>query len=371
MKIGFLSRARATLLGSSLALLAAAAPACSSDSDPTPAAEEPELRDWPCEIAAGGNAEFLVKVGCQADFEGLASRPLDASIPGARSGKVILDLLDGNKLYFQNSVEYEIHYEFAHAHLNREGALAIGDISSFNIQYTAPLGDRRFLLGTVTYYETPDVWALEIAPYDKSSAEMIALLYQAVADNSFYGPRLKFHPTSDDVHARANELGKNVPVVTTDELYASIQYQPLNLGETIGTLKILSTQDLDSVYVSPRDIVVLDAVPNDISPVAAIVTDEFQTPLSHINVLARNRGTPNMGLRSATTLPAFTSKNGKLVRLKSRRSNTRSRKSTRPRPTRGRPRIRYRPWSCPSRISRSPSCATSRRSPITPMLRPT
>jgi hypothetical protein len=313
MKIGFLSRARATLFAS-FALLAAA-PACSSDSDPTPGTEEPKLRDWPCEIAAGGSAEYLIKVGCQADFEGLASRPLDASIPGARSGKVILDLLDGNKLYFQNSVEYEIHYEFAHSHLNREGALAVGDISSFNVQYTAPLGDRRFLLGAVTYYEAPDVWALEIAPYDKSSAEMISLLYHAVADNSFYGPRLKFHPTSDDVHARANELGKDVPVVTTDELYASIQYQPLNLGETIGTLKILSTQELDSVYVSPRDIVVLDAVPNDISPVAAIVTDEFQTPLSHINVLARNRGTPNMGLRAATTLPEFTSKNGKLVRL--------------------------------------------------------
>jgi hypothetical protein len=37
---------------------------------------------------------------------------------------------------------------------------------------------------------------------------MITQLYDAVADNSFYGPRLKFHPTSDDVHARALELGK-------------------------------------------------------------------------------------------------------------------------------------------------------------------
>jgi len=311
----FGSRARAlTLVGSAL-LLFSAAPACSSDSDPTPPAAEPALRDWPCEIAAGGTAEFLSTTGCKADFEALASRPLDASIPGARSGKVILDLLDGNKLYFQNSVEYEIHYEFARSHLNGDGVLAVGDISSFNVQYTAPLADRRFLLGAVTYYEGPDVWALEIAPYDKSSAEMIAQLYKAVAEHSFYGPRLKFHPTSDDVAARAAELGKDVPVVTTDDLYQSIAYQPLNLGETIGTLKILHTQELDDVYVSPRDIVVLDAVPNDISPVGAIVTEEFQTPLSHINVLARNRGTPNMGLRGATTLPEFAEKNGKLVRL--------------------------------------------------------
>ena len=28
-----------------------------------------------------------------------------------------------------------------------------------------------------------------------------------------------------------------------------------------------------------------------------MITEEFQTPLSHVNVLAQNRGTPNMGLR--------------------------------------------------------------------------
>lgn len=295
--------------------------ACSSTNDNnnggggTPSG--PQAHDWPCEIAAGQAApDSLSKLGCATDFDAMASQPLDASIPGARSGKVILDLLDdGQPLYFQNSQKFQIHYEFAHSHLNGMNALAIGDISSFNPQYTAPLVQRRFLLGAVTYYEGPQVWALEIAPYDTSTPEMIGQLYHAVADHAFFGPLLKFHPTSDDVQSRANGLGPDVPTITTDELYAKIDYQPLNLGEAVGTVKILRADQLDSEYVSAHDIVVLDSVPNDIAPTAGIVTEMFQTPLSHINVLARNRKTPNMGLRNATTLAAFTENNGKYVRL--------------------------------------------------------
>ena len=59
----------------------------------------------------------------------------------------------------------------------------------------------------------------------------------------------------------------------------------------------------------------LDATPNDISVVAGIITQDFQTPLSHINVLARNRGTPNMGLRNAFNDPALRALDGKWVRL--------------------------------------------------------
>lgn len=246
----------------------------------------------------------------------MASEPLDASIPGARSGKVVLDLLNGNTLYYQNSNKYPIHYQFAKAHLNgTSGSLAVGTLADFNPQYTAPLSERRFLLGAVTYYEQPKIWALEIAPYDTSTPEMIFQLYQAVAAQAYYGPALRFHPTSESVESQAKKLGSKLPIVTTDQLFAAIDYQPLNIGETVGQLKIVKSTELDDVYLSARDIVVLDAVPNDIAPVAGIITEQFQTPLSHINVLARNRGTPNMGLRKATTDARITKLKGKSVRL--------------------------------------------------------
>ena len=59
----------------------------------------------------------------------------------------------------------------------------------------------------------------------------------------------------------------------------------------------------------------LDSVPNDISVVSGIITAEFQTPLSHINVLSQNRGTPNMGLRRALQHADLVALEGRWVRL--------------------------------------------------------
>ncbi len=60
---------------------------------------------------------------------------------------------------------------------------------------------------------------------------------------------------------------------------------------------------------------VLDEVPNDISVVSGVITQEFQTPLSHLNVLSRNRKTPNMGLRNALTHPTLLAYRDQLVEL--------------------------------------------------------
>lgn len=278
-----------------------------------------QSRDWACEISDAASDEdapdYLLKTGCRTDFLALASRPLDASIPGARSGKVVYDLRT-QTLYFQNSNRYPIHYEFAKATQGANGEpLFTGDLNAFNPQYTLPESDRVFLLAAVTYYEQPDIWALEIAPYDTSTPTMIEKLYRVVSEQAFYGPDLVFHPTSESIERTTRELPKDIPVVTNKELFASISYQPLNVGEAVGTVKLLSAEQLATEYVSIKDIVVLDAVPNDISATAAIITGEFQTPLSHINVLARNRGTPNMGLRDAHTNADILALAGKPARL--------------------------------------------------------
>jgi pyruvate, water dikinase len=277
---------------------------------------DPVLVEWPCEVAAdAGPPEFLLKTGCMKDFQQVASEPIDSSIPGARSGKILIDLLDKDTLYFQNSNAYPIHYNFAKAHLNGTGDRAITTIQDFNPQYYLPEAQRRFLLGAVTYYEGPKVWALEIAPYDTSTPAMITKLYNAVKKAAFYGPALAFHPTSEAVEAQAKKLSPDIKIKTTDDLFAAIDYQPLNVGEAVGTLKFVKAVDLRNIYVNVRDVVLLDEVPNDISPTAALITQQFQTPLSHINVLSRNRKTPNMGLRNAVMHPRLVPLKDKQVRI--------------------------------------------------------
>ena len=259
---------------------------------------DPLPMDWACYFAEGDDPDYAAALGCLDDFYAVASRPLDASIPGARSAKTVIDQADGNALYFQNSERYAIHYEFCFEHLNGNGLPPVGDISLFNqIEYYSP--SRRFLLGAVTYYEEPGVWAYEIAPYDTASPEMVTTAYEKLSKYAYFGQELYFHPTSSNVESMAEGLPDWVKVITTDELFADITYQPLNLGESYGQLRFVEAEELGDVYVSPRDVVVLDGVPNDISVVAGLITAELQTPLSHINVLSQNRGTPNMALRGA------------------------------------------------------------------------
>ena len=269
--------------------------------------------EWEC-TATSAEPDYLVQIGCTTDYDALASEPINASIPGARSVKTVIDRLDDNSLYFQNSRKYPIHFDFASAHLSGDGKPIVPLLSQFNqTEYYSP--DRRFLLGALTYYEGPTVWTYEISPYDSATAEMITTAYELLVDNTFIGAELYFHPTSDAVSAEAENLPASVKIITTDELFADIDYQPLNLGTSMGQLRFVSAAELDTAYVGFRDIVVLDAVPNDISVVMGIITATFQTPLSHINVLSQNRGTPNMGLREAFTNPDLLALDGKWVAL--------------------------------------------------------
>jgi len=258
--------------------------------------------DGECKLPDGDAPDFAKELGCIADFQKMAQRPPTAAVPGALSLKTVVDTADNDALYFLNATKYPWHYEFCFEHLNGNGLppvqLTAGEFSV--VEYFSPY--RRFYLGAVTWYENPGVWTYEIAPYDTSSAEMVTAAYDYIREASFLGDALYFHPTSDNIEEYVvGKLPEHVKVITNAELFAGIDYLPLNLGVGVGQLRFLHVADLESgeEFVTPRDIVVLDRVPNDISVVAGIITAEPQTPLSHVNVLSQNRGTPNMSLKGA------------------------------------------------------------------------
>jgi hypothetical protein len=293
--------------------------ACSdSGDDPAPETPPPSppttIVEGACEVEAGEETLFLTHIGCRADFDALSSQPLDQSIPGARSTKVVLDQHDGDKLYFQNSEKYPIHHEFVSKHLSGNGLPFVDTLPVFNdTQYSHP--ERRFVLGAVTYYEGPRAWTLELSPYDTASADMISRLYQAVKSNAYFGPGLRFHPTSEPISVEIAKAPSPIAQISTDEIYLGTDYQPLNLGSVVGRLKFVTSLQLQTEYVDFQDIVVLDEIPNDITVVSGMITEDFQTPLSHVNVLAHNRKTPNMGLRGATTNPDLRRYEGQWVRF--------------------------------------------------------
>jgi len=255
---------------------------------------------------------FLGELGCSGDFNALASVPMDTSLSGARSAKVVLDTENDNTLYFQNSQRYQLHWDFVSANLPNPG----GQSTFEQTQYYAPESERRFMLGAVTHYEGPDIWALELAAYDTATPSMIKKLFDVIKDRAFFGPALRFHPTSQTLEKVAKNLDSGVPVITTSELYGSISYQPLVLASAMGQLLFFTSDQIQSgTFVPYNSIVVLDQTPNDISVVAGIISQEFQSPLSHINVLSSNRHTPNMGLRGAWTNTELRALEGKWIEL--------------------------------------------------------
>jgi hypothetical protein len=273
------------------------------------------VKEGPCLIDADAEVpDSATEIPCKADFDALASEPLSASLPGATSAKIVLDQHDDNALYFQNSTRFPIHYEFVSKNLSGGDLPIVPDLSSFEAsEYYTP--DRRFVLAAVSYYEDPDIWALELSPYDTASPAMIQAIFEATAKAAYFGPRLRFHPTSSALEKTAEKLPDSISIATTEEIYRETDYQPLTLGTTIGRVHFAKAAELADIYLGYQDIAVLDQAPNDISVVAGLITEEFQTPLSHVNVLSQNRGTPNMGLRGAFENEQLRALDGKWAKL--------------------------------------------------------
>ncbi|MEO8179291.1 MAG: PEP/pyruvate-binding domain-containing protein [Deltaproteobacteria bacterium] len=279
------------------------------------ACSDPATVPWACQIQSGDTPDAVPQIGCPADFLALASEPLAPSIPGARSVKTSIDREADFALSFQNSVRFPVHWNFLSQNRSAgQGLPRVPALDQFNrSEYYLP--SRRFLLGALTHYEGPNQWAYEVAPYDTSDADMIRSGYEQIAKATFLGSALYFHPTSLNVERVTEALPRNVKVLTTEELFAGIEYQALNLSESIGRLRFVAAAELEKSYVTYRDIVVLDHVPNDISVTQGIITADFQTPLAHINVLSQNRGTPNMALRGALENAELRALEGQWVRL--------------------------------------------------------
>jgi hypothetical protein len=55
-----------------------------------------------------------------------------------------------------------------------------------------------------------------------------------------------FHPTSEAVAVEAGKLPKDIKVMSTDDLYAEIDYQPLSLGVGMGRLRFLTAAELET-----------------------------------------------------------------------------------------------------------------------------
>lgn len=259
------------------------------------------------------SADFAETVASPAVWDALAARPGRETYARTEVVKVIIDLHDNWRPYFLQSRTWEIHYFFAERFLNRADDL-IESHGAFNIlEYRRP--ERRFVLGTVVRYLDTDTWTYELIAGDTLDLDRTARAFQVVRDHLHNGAALRYRPVPPAHELAVPQLqALGLPVLTTQELFAGVTYQPLNTGRAYGYLRLVHGE-FDPGTIRRTDVVVLDTMPLDLPVCAAVITTDLQTPLSHLSVLASNRGTPDMALRGAITDARLTALEGRLVRL--------------------------------------------------------
>jgi hypothetical protein len=261
-----------------------------------------------CVATNGESPDFLGSLGCPEDWTLLSGASMNAAHGLASTVKIVYKI-QSDSLFYVNSTRFPLHIDFAVGVLNISRASA----PQWNtIEYQeGPV--RHYVLGNLTYYAGPGLWAFTLFPGDNLAAERLKMVFQKMASTVWFGENLAYLPANEACVQRAREAG--IPTVSADEIFQGQSFQAMNPGIAYGTLVRAGHDTVATGTFTHRDIVVTDGIPNDLPVVAGIITSEFQTPLSHINVLSTNRGTPNMGLRNAWEDSTLHSWEGKLVRL--------------------------------------------------------
>src|SRR5437879_13239211 len=170
-------------------------------------------------------------------------------------------------------------------------------------------------MGVVAYLTPVRKWAVEFWEVDLILSEQIRLAADII-NQSFFTP-VAFKPNStrqDEASAHLEGLQR----VLQTEISRNQEYEPLNVAKGLGRIHIIPKLD-EHVEIGFNEILVLDEVPVQLPPVAGIITTKPSTPLSHINLLAKGWGIPNVYIKDAQQL--FKQYNGWWVEFDARRDS--------------------------------------------------
>lgn len=249
-----------------------------------------------------------VRMPTRLAFEGMALRD---DVPGALGLREVKFLIEGAdtanpKLYFINTQNQSLHYYFYRDELGGQ----LGIVPWNSVTYFTQ--NRQFIAGTLAAHDhvvRPDggtgVYTMEFWPTDPVEFNHVEMAYELIRRSMpFAEGQFVYHPAGetqrDLLELQSDDFASaHIQTITSEELYGDTDYTALNLGEAYGRLRVIGPGDTESI----RDIVIFTTIPNDLSHVAGVITAAPQTPLSHINLKAKQNNTPNAYIRDAHTRP--------------------------------------------------------------------
>jgi Pyruvate phosphate dikinase, AMP/ATP-binding domain/Lamin Tail Domain len=298
---------------------------------PSPGAENEECEALESRELDGGSAYRLETPG---DFEALAAGGTEVGDQGV---KFVVDMEAGDVVHLLGNRDWALHYTWIREviegkpHLDRCDPKQAREFNDgwalFSQKEYFKAEGRRYLLGTLVLH-TNGTKTVEFTPGDQILGSQMRRAFfavmKAVPDPTSWAIR----PTEGRQITELRDVEGTVPIVGPNAPYVGLTYQPLNPAVGFGTLTFVPAHELERAELGPNVIVVTDDVPNESAFMGGLITEAFQTPLAHVNVLAQGRGTPNMALRGAREDARLEPLFGKLVRLEVRSTDFKIREAT-------------------------------------------
>src|SRR5438477_9611913 len=257
--------------------------------------------------AQGEEPTSASAVRSQSEFDTLAV-VYDPNTPYALPHVLfVIDRQHGNRIYYINTKLYKFHKDFVN------GTYLSLELGQVFLEINYLKANRRFIMGTIAYQTPVRRWTFEFWEGDLIPADQIKLASDII-NKSFFVP-VVFKPNS----LRQEQVSASIPglqrVLQTD-ISKEQDYQALNVAKGLGRIHVIPRLD-EHVEIGFNEILVLDEVPVQLPPVAGIITTKPSTPLSHINLLAKGWGIPNVYIKNAQEL--FKQYNGWWVEFDARR----------------------------------------------------
>ena len=199
---------------------------------------------------------------------------------------------DDMGIYFMNTETHRIHPDFG-------DAIGLWD---------DPLWGQGYMGGEIIYHPNvvaPDgslgVYLYQFQPMDVYPFGDVARSYEVLAASmALLDDNLAYYPMPRRAlplyhRERALYDDSRINVVLREDILPDVPFLPLNVGEGYGFLRLMSLEERPD----PRDVVIYETIPNELSRVAGLITTVPQTPLSHVNLRAVQDGVPNAFIRDA------------------------------------------------------------------------
>ncbi len=213
----------------------------------------------------------------------------------------VIDRRNKNKIYYVNSQKFRFHKDFLLAnYLIPRGGNVFEDIYIDQ--------NRRFMVGTIAWQAPVEKFTFELWEGDLASGKLIKMAFDTI-NATFFEP-VAYKPNS----IRQDEASEKLEIarVSADDIQKNQEYLALNTGEAVGRIHIIDKLD-DTVEIGSNEILVLKELPLNLPQVRGIIVAKPSTPLSHVNILAKGWGIPNIYLKDADKL--LKESNTRIVKL--------------------------------------------------------